>query len=467
MHIFIDPDPDPTKSLAERRRLFRKPRSTWMDYDKGLISKGGGVFERSAKSVPLSPQMKALLETNQSAIAPDDLIKRLLKADVDLMWFGGIGTFVKSSTESHLDAGDRANDPTRVDGRDLRCKVLGEGANLGITQLGRIEYARAGGRLNTDSVDNSAGVDCSDHEVNIKILLGQVVADKRLTMAKRDKLLAAMTDEVAELVLRDNYLQTGALTVAEAEAADRLPNVARLIRALERATRVNRSIDVLPDEEGLARLGNSGLGLTRPETSVLLAHAKLALYDELLESDLPDDPLLVNDLVAYFPTPVRKTYAKAIANHRLRRELISTSITNQVVNRAGFTFVNDLKERSDRPAPAVARAFTIVRDAFGCEALWRDIEALDNKLDVEVQTAALIDIKALIERASLGSFGTVTIPWTSPITSPCSSRASRPWAGASPMWARQTTWPSWRRGEGISRTRACRRAWPVGSPACR
>ncbi|MCZ6848395.1 MAG: NAD-glutamate dehydrogenase [Alphaproteobacteria bacterium] len=401
MHIFIDPDPDPGKSLAERRRLFRKPRSTWTDYDKGLISKGGGIFQRSAKSVPLSPQMKALLETNQSAIAPDDLIKRLLGADVDLLWFGGIGTFVKSSAESHLDAGDRANDPTRVDGRDLRCKVLGEGANLGITQLGRIEYARAGGRLNTDSVDNSAGVDCSDHEVNIKILLGQVVADKRLTMAKRDKLLAAMTDEVAELVLRDNYLQTGALTVAEAEAADRLPNVARLIRALERATRVNRSIDVLPDEEGLARLGNSGLGLTRPETSVLLAHAKLALYDELLESDLPDDPLLVNDLVAYFPTPVRKTYAKAIANHRLRRELISTSITNQVVNRAGFTFVNDLKERGDRPAPAVARAFTIVRDAFGCEALWRDIEALDNKLDVEVQTAALIDIKALIERASL------------------------------------------------------------------
>ncbi|MEE8084116.1 MAG: NAD-glutamate dehydrogenase, partial [Alphaproteobacteria bacterium] len=401
MHIFIDPDPDPAKSLAERRRLFRKPRSSWMDYDKGLISKGGGIFERSAKSVPLSPQMKALLETNQSAIAPDDLIKRLLGADVDLLWFGGIGTFVKSSTESHLDAGDRANDQTRVDGRDLRCKVLGEGANLGITQLGRIEYARAGGRLNTDSVDNSAGVDCSDHEVNIKILLGQVVADKRLTMAKRDKLLAAMTDEVAELVLRDNYLQTSALTVAEAEAADRLPNVARLIRALERATRVNRSIDVLPDEEGLARLGNSGLGLTRPETSVVLAHAKLALYDELLESDLPDDPLLVNDLVAYFPTPVRKTYAKAIANHRLRRELISTSITNQVVNRAGFTFVNDLKERSDRPAPAVARAFTIVRDAFGCEALWQDIEALDNKLDAEVQTAALIDIKALIERASL------------------------------------------------------------------
>jgi len=401
MHIFIDPDPDPAKSLAERRRLFRKPRSTWMDYDKSLISKGGGMFERSAKSVPLSPQMKALLEINQSTITPDDLIKRLLKTEIELLWFGGIGTFVKSAAESHLDAGDRANDQIRVDGRDLRCKVLGEGANLGITQLGRIEYARAGGRLNTDSVDNSAGVDCSDHEVNIKILLGPTVATKHLTMAKRDKLLAAMTDEVAELVLRDNYLQTSALTVAEIEAGERLPNVARLIRALERASRVNRGVDVLPDEEGLAQLSNLGLGLTRPETSVVLAHSKLALYDELLESDLPDDPLLIHDLINYFPTPLRKTYRKAIANHRLRRELIATSITNQVVNRAGFTYANDLKERGGHQASAVARAFAIVRDAFDCEALWHDIEALDNKLDAGVQSAALIDIKALIERASL------------------------------------------------------------------
>ncbi len=401
IHIFIDPDPDPAKSLTERRRLFRKPRSTWMDFEKRLISKGGGVFERSAKSIPLSPQMKVLLDTNQSAISPDDLIKRLLKAEVDLLWFGGIGTFVKSSSESHLDAGDRANDETRIDGRELRCRVLAEGANLGITQLGRIEFARAGGRLNTDSVDNSAGVDCSDHEVNIKILLGQVVAAKRLTMAKRDKLLAAMTDEVAELVLRDNYLQTSALTVAEAESTERLLNVIRLIRTLERAGRINRGVDVLPDDEELTRLGNSGLGLTRPETSVVLAHAKLALYDELLESDLPDDPLLENDLIAYFPAQIRKTYAKAVCSHRLKRELIATSITNQVVNRAGFTFVNDLKERSGQSAPAVARAFAIVRDAFGCEALWQSIEALDNKLDAEVQTAAFVDIKALIERTSL------------------------------------------------------------------
>ncbi len=401
LHIFVDPDPDPAASFKERRRLFNKPRSTWMDYDKTLISKGGGVFERAAKSIKLSSEMKALLDTNQSAMAPSDLIKRLLKEDADLLWFGGIGTFVKARGESHADAGDRANDPVRVDARELRCKVLGEGANLGITQLGRIEYARAGGKLNTDSVDNSAGVDCSDHEVNIKILLGQVVQSKRLTMEKRDKLLAAMTDEVAQLVLRDNYLQTGALTVAEAEAAERLPNVARLIRALVREKRVNRTVDVLPDAETLDQMASSGIGLTRPETSVLLAHAKLALYDELLESELPDEPLLINDLIAYFPTPIQKSYPEDIAAHRLRRELIATSIANQVVNRAGFTFINDLRERTGQRGPAAARAFTIVRDVFGCEALWREIEALDNKVAAEVQTAAMRDIKTLIERAAL------------------------------------------------------------------
>ncbi|HSR55476.1 MAG TPA: NAD-glutamate dehydrogenase domain-containing protein, partial [Alphaproteobacteria bacterium] len=401
LHIFIDPDPDPAESFQERRRLFNKPRSTWMDYNKDLISKGGGVFERSAKSISLSPEIRALADTNQSNMAPNELIKRLLKAEVDLLWFGGIGTFVKARSESHGDAGDRANDPVRVDGRELQCKVLGEGANLGITQLGRIEYARAGGRLNTDSIDNSAGVDCSDHEVNIKILLGQVVAGRRLSMEKRDKLLADMTNEVAELVLRDNYLQTGALTVAEAEAAERLPNVVRLIRGLEREHRVDRTIDVLPDTEELDHLANSGLGLTRPETSVLLAHAKLALYDEILESELPDEKLLLSDLNAYFPKPIQKSYPKAIANHRLRRELITTSVANQVVNRAGFTFVNDLKERTGQRAPAAARAFIIVRDAFSLEELWREIEVLDNRVDAAVQTAAMIETKNLVERTAL------------------------------------------------------------------
>ena len=402
MHVFLDPDPDPARSLKERRRLFRKPRSTWMDFDRKLISKGGGVFERSAKSVPLSPQARALLGISQTAMPPDELIRRILTAAADLLWFGGIGTFVKSSKESHAEVGDRANDAVRVDGRALRCKVVGEGANLAVTQAGRVEYARAGGCINTDAVDNSAGVDCSDHEVNIKILLGQLVAARKLTMEARDKLLAHMTEEVARLVLRDNYLQTEALSVAEAEAAERLPNAQRLIRALERAGRINRTVDGLPDEEHIQELAAARLGLTRPEMAVLLAHAKLALNDELLDSDLPDEKLLEKDLLAYFPTPIREAHAGAVCRHRLRREIIVTAITNQLVNRAGFTFVNDLKERSGLGAPAIARAFAIVRDAFACEPLWDGIEALDNKVEAALQTESLCEVKRLMERA---------VPW--------------------------------------------------------
>jgi glutamate dehydrogenase len=399
MHIFLDPDPDPAKAIVEQRRLFDAPRSTWADYGRDLISRGGGVFERSAKSIPVSAEVKALLGITASSLAPDELIQHILRADVDLLWFGGIGTFVKAAHESHAEAGDRTNDGLRVDAEDLRCRVVGEGANLGMTQAGRVEYARAGGRLNTDSVDNSAGVDCSDHEVNIKILLGQVVAAKKRTMKARDRLLADMTDEVAALVLRDNYLQTGALSVAEAEAAERLPNYQRLIRVLERAGRINRSVESLPDEEGIAQLSKAGLGLTRPEIAVLLAHAKLALNDELLDSDLPDESCLEDDLVDYFPTPLRRKYAKAIANHRLKREIVVTAIDNQIVNRAGPTFVNDLKERTGEGSPAIARGFTIVRGAFGLDALWAGIESLDNKVPARRQIEMQADIKHLLERA--------------------------------------------------------------------
>jgi glutamate dehydrogenase len=276
---------------------------------------------------------------------------------------------------------------------------VGEGANLGMTQAGRVEYARAGGRLNTDSVDNSAGVDCSDHEVNIKILLGQVVSTRKLSMKARDKLLAEMADEVAALVLRDNYLQTGALSVAEAEAAERLPNCQRLIRALERAGRINRSVEGLPDDESIGELSKAGLGLTRPELAVLLAHAKLALNDELLDSDLPDESCLDDDLVDYFPTPLRKKYAKAIENHRLKREIIVTAVDNQIVNRAGPTFINDIKERTGEGSPAIARGFTIVRGAFGLDALWAGIESLDNKVPARRQIEMQADIKRLLERA--------------------------------------------------------------------
>jgi glutamate dehydrogenase len=399
MHIFIDPDPDPAKAIKERRRLFNTPRTTWADYEKKLISKGGGVFERSAKSITLSPQMKNLLGIGTVSMSPDDLIRRILTSDVELLWFGGIGTFIKATHESNADAGDRANDNLRINGKDLHCQVVGEGANLGMTQAGRIEYARAGGRLNSDSVDNSAGVDCSDHEVNIKIQLAQVIASKKLAVKDRDKLLAVMTDEVSDLVLRDNYLQTGALSVAESEAAERLPNAQRLLRTLERAGRINRVVDVLPDEEAMAQLVNAGQGLTRPELSVLLAHAKLALNDELLESDLPDEKLLEKDLIAYFPAEIRKKFAAAIPRHRLNREIIVTILTNQIVNRAGFTFVNDLKERTGQGAPAIARGFAIVRDSFGLENIWAGIEALDNKVMADKQTDMLLEIKRLMERA--------------------------------------------------------------------
>ena len=401
MHIFIDPDPDPDKSFVERQRLFKKPRSSWTDYDKKLISKGGGIFERSAKSIPLSPELKKLLGISQGSLSPDDLVRHLLMAEVDLLWFGGIGTFVKAAGENNADAGDRANDGVRINGADLQCKVLGEGANLGITQAGRIEYAQNGGRLNADSVDNSAGVDCSDHEVNIKILLGQLVDSKKLTMKARDKLLKSMTAEVSKLVLRDNYLQTAALSIAQSQAPTRLPNAVRLIRSLEKIGLLDRVVEGLPDEEALAQLDNAGAGLTRPEIVVLLAYAKIALKDELMVSDLPDDKFLVDDLVEYFPTPIRKNHKKAITDHRLAREIVATSITNQIINRGGFTFVNDLKDRSGCDAIAVAQAFIIVRDAFDCGALWDGIEALDNKVDAALQLDMLQQIAGFMERATL------------------------------------------------------------------
>ena len=399
MHIFLDPNPDPAAAIKERRRLFNTPRSTWADYNKKLISKGGGVFERSAKSITLSAEIKARFGITASTMSPDDLIRSLLTASVELLWFGGIGTFIKAAHQNHADAGDRANDNTRVNAKDLNCTVIGEGANLGMTQAARIEYARNGGRLNTDSVDNSAGVDCSDHEVNIKILLAQVVAAKKLTMKARDKLLVEMTDDVATLVLRDNYLQTGALSLAETEAAERLSNAQRLTRVLERVGRLNRAVDGLPDEETFGQLSASGLGLTRPELSVLLAFSKLHLNDELLASDIPDEKILEIDLIDYFPKALRKKYRAAIGRHRLKREIIATVFNNEIVNRAGFTFVNDIRERTGRSSPDIARAFAIVRDSFCLPELWAGIEALDNKVSAATQIDMQRAINRLLERA--------------------------------------------------------------------
>ena len=401
LHIFIDPNPDPAASLAERQRLFALPRSSWSDYDAKLISKGGAVFDRKAKSVKLTPEIQALFDIKQDALTPNDLIRILLKAQVDLLFFGGIGTYIKAATEAHAEAGDRANDVLRIDGHEVRAKVIGEGANLGMTQLGRIEYAKTGGRLNTDAVDNSAGVDASDHEVNIKILTGAVVAEGDLTLKQRDNLLTQMTDELAGLILRDNYLQTQAISVMEAQGPALLDSQVRLIHDLEKAGKLNREVEKLPNDTALSALPALGKGLTRPELSVLLAYGKMTLYETLLASDLPDEAFLGEDLHRYFPAALRERFPAAIDMHRLRREIIATVATNSMVNRVGPTFVNDLRTRTGCSESDIARAYTVTRDAFALRDLWAGIEALDAKVPARLQTAMIIESGKLVERATL------------------------------------------------------------------
>jgi len=398
MHIFIDPDPDPATTYAERRRLFDLPRSSWSDFDTGLISKGGGIFDRNAKTISLTPEIRRLFGIEAATVAPNTLLSAMLKADVDLLWFGGIGTYIKASGETQSDAGDRANDGIRVDGRSLRCKVLGEGANLGVTQRGRIEFARNGGRVNTDAVDNSAGVDCSDHEVNIKILLDDMVVRGDMTVKQRNEQLASMTDEVGDLCLMDNYAQTQAITVIESQAHQLLDRHQRLMRSLERAEILDRSIEYLPDDEAIDTLQATQQGLTRPEISVLLAYAKNATYEELLHSDLPDDPLLVKDLQRYFPQPLREGYREVIRRHTLRREIIATAVTNSMINRTGPSFISEMRERTGADSAAIARAYTVVREVFGLRPLWSEIEALDNKVSSEAQTAMLREIDRTVDR---------------------------------------------------------------------
>jgi glutamate dehydrogenase len=400
LHIFIDPAPDSAASFKERERLFSLPRSAWTDYDAKLIAKGGGVFDRKAKAIKLSPEARHVLGIEgPDTLAPAEVINAILKAPVDLLWNGGIGTYVKASTESNAEVGDRANDAVRVDGRELRCRVVGEGGNLGFTQRGRIEAALAGVRLNTDAIDNSAGVDCSDHEVNIKILLGSLVHSGKLTRAARDKLLAAMTDEVGELVLSDNYLQTQAISVAEAHAAERIDTDARFIRGLERRGQLDRAIEFLPSDEEIAARQAAGKGLTRPEIAVLLAYAKMTLYDAILACDLPDAPYLVGDLRRYFPKVLRKKFAPAMERHQLRREIIATFIANSIVNRAGHTFAAEMAE-DGMDAANIARAYTIAREVFDLRALWHAIESLDNKAPAKRQIAMIGAVQRLIHTAT-------------------------------------------------------------------
>ena len=401
LHIFLDPDPDPATSFAERKRLFELPRSSWGDYDAALISKGGGVFDRSAKSVSLSPEIKALLGDTRDKMTPNELIRTLLQAPTQLLWFGGIGTYVKASSERAEDAGDRTNDSVRVDASSLRATVVGEGANLGLTQLARIEFVAAGGAVNTDAIDNSAGVDCSDHEVNIKIVLDSVVAQGDMTIKQRNRRLVQMTDEVAALVLRDNYVQSQAITVAQAQGTELLSGAARMMRALERAGRLDRALEYLPDDQAIVDRETEDRGLTRPEIAVLLAYVKLDLYDALLESDLPEDPYLSGDLARYMPTPLREDCAEAIRGHRLRREIVATYAANSLVNRAGPTFISEVAEESGFGAAEIARAYTVTRDAFGLREVWTAIESLDNQVAAEAQTRMLTASVELMRRVTL------------------------------------------------------------------
>ena len=400
LHIFVDPDPDPARSFAERQRLFDLPRSSWADYDAKLISSGGGVFDRSAKSLPITPEMKRVFGIAEDHLTPAELIRKLLTAEVDLLFFGGIGTFVKAHNETHAEVGDRTNDALRVDAEALHAKVVGEGANLGVTQRGRVAYALKGGRIDTDAIDNSAGVDMSDHEVNIKILLGGAIAAGALDRQERDPLLAQMTEDVAALVLRDNYLQGEALSVAEARGPAALDRQIRLIRDLERAARLDRALEFLPDDEALATRTAARRGLTRPELAVLLAYAKMSLDEDLLASDFPDAAELAGDLRDYFPPALRERFARQIAAHALRREITATVVTNDLINRAGITFIHDMRAHTGRAPADIARAYRIVREVFELASAWANIEALDNRVAAGVQSEMLLDIAGLVEHAT-------------------------------------------------------------------
>ncbi len=400
LHIFIDPDPDPVKSFDERRRLFRKQRSSWADYNRKLISRGGGVWSRQDKTIPLSAQVQDLLGLEEDRLAPHELIRALLKAPVDLLWNGGIGTYVKASAQSHLEAGDLANNPVRVNGKELRCRVVGEGGNLGFTQQGRIEFAFAGGRINTDFIDNSAGVDCSDHEVNIKILLDDVCRSGNLKLKARNQLLADMTDDVSKLVVRNNYLQTQAISMMARLTGPRLGAKQHFISVLEAEGMLDRDLEDLPDDEELTARRDRGEGLTRPELSVLLSWSKIRLYQQLLASDLPEDAYLAVELVRYFPAALQQAYPVEITAHRLRREIIATQVTNSLVNRMGASFTLRMHEDTGAQPVEVAKAYTIAREVFQARKFWAEVEVLDNVVNSDLQIRANLIMWNLLRQAT-------------------------------------------------------------------
>ena len=398
--IFIDPDPDTDRSFAERKRLFELPRSSWQDYDRSALSAGAMIISRSEKSVTLTPEAVVAIGIDKSVATPFEIMTAILKAPTDLLWFGGIGTYIKAAVETNAEVGDRANDPIRVNATELRAKVIGEGANLGITQKGRIAYALSGGRCNSDAIDNSAGVNSSDVEVNIKIALASAVNSGRLTMPKRNQLLASMTPEVAQLVLRNNYLQSLAISLTERLGLSNREELGRLMSALEATGQLNRKVETLPNNAEFSERYATGKPLTRPEIGVLLSYAKLTLFDALVASTLPDEPYLQHLLVDYFPAKMQKNYADDIKSHRLHREIVATALANAVVNRGGPGFVQKLADASGLLAADVVKAAVIVEDGFGLKRLWSEVDALDGKVGGEVQNGLYATIARIFSDAS-------------------------------------------------------------------
>jgi len=399
-HIFIDPDPDAAASFVERQRLFNLPRSSWADYNAALISAGGGVFSRNAKSVAITDAIKRRFDIQQNQLTPSEFISAIMKAPVDLIWNGGIGTYIKASRESHSDAGDKSNDSLRVDGAAVRARVIGEGGNLGMTQLARIEYALKGGALNTDFIDNSAGVDCSDHEVNIKILLNDIVAGGDMTEKQRRELLEQMQESVAELVLLNNYRQTQAISIAAYEALMRAGEYRRLISSLETGGHLSRALEFIPDDDTLAERRSQKQALTRPELSILIAYVKGLLKQELATSNLPDDPYISRIITTAFPPLLEERFPQELSHHRLRREIIATQAANDMVNRMGITFVERMRASTGYGSPDITRAYITARDIFGMQQHWAEIEALDNRIDNHLQLQLFSDVTRLVRRAS-------------------------------------------------------------------
>jgi glutamate dehydrogenase len=400
-HVFVDPDPDPAAAFAERRRLFELPRSSWADYDPAVLSPGGGVYLRSAKSITLSPEACDALGLTTRHVTPVELVRAILRAPVDLLWNGGIGTYVKASTESNAEVGDRANDGVRVDGIELRCRMIGEGGNLGVTQRGRVEYALAGGLVNTDAIDNSAGVDCSDHEVNIKILLDGLVARGALDRPARDELLLSMADEVAELVLSHNRTQSLALVVARRQASSMVNVHARYLEVLESEGWLDRALEHLPTDKQIAERQAAGQGLQVPEFAVLMAYTKNADVTEVLASDLPDDPALDADLLAYFPAELRERFPDDIRRHRLRREIVTTRLVDQMVSLSGISYDHRMTEDTGAGVVDVLRAWIAARDIVEFSRWWGRIDELTGEIPLDTQLDLLLELRRMNERASL------------------------------------------------------------------